>query len=150
MLILYRVYKNASHINKESFQDLGILTLPLLLNTHQMNMMETSKISLSCYSKHGILCAAQDFFFLMNISHLPFIMRFFPDWHPIMYIQSSSNEISSDQYTICAKSLSAALAINSAEKQKWKWYLVNWITWKSMFWEREHRQEGKKTRDKRR
>lgn len=35
-----------------------------------------------------------------------------------MYIQSSSNEISSDQYTICAESLSAALAINSAAKPK--------------------------------
>lgn len=35
-----------------------------------------------------------------------------------MYIQSSSNKISSDQYTICAKSLLAALAINSDSKTK--------------------------------
>lgn len=42
------------------FQGLGILTLPLLLNIHPKNVMEISKISLSCYSKHGILCTAQD------------------------------------------------------------------------------------------
>lgn len=81
---------------------------------------ETNEISLSCYSKHDILCAAQDIF-----SHeykLPAICYeiFPPDWHPIMYIQSGSNKISSDQYTICAESLLAALAINCAAKQKWR------------------------------
>lgn len=101
------------------FQDLGILTFPLLLNIHPKNVMEISEISLSCYSKHGILCAAQDI--SPHEYKLPAIYYeiFSPDWHPIMYIQSSSNKIWSDQYTICAESLLAALVFNSAEEEKW-------------------------------
>lgn len=82
--------------------------------------MESSAISLSCYSKHDILCAAQDIFSHEYKSPAIYYEIFSPDWHPIMYIQSSSNKISSDQYTICAESLLAALAINSAVKQKWR------------------------------
>lgn len=61
-------------------QELGILTLPSLLNIHHecSRLAETGEVSLSCYSRHDILCAAQDIF-LMNISRLPFIMRFSSD-----------------------------------------------------------------------
>lgn len=134
------------HINKErTVPGSWYSNLAFAIKYPPHECAETGGISLSCYSKHDILCAAQDIFFSHEYkSPAIYYEIFFPDWHPIMYIQSSSNKISSDQYTICAKSLLAALAINSAAKPKMERYLVNWITRRSMFGARKQRQEAEK------
>ena len=60
---------------RDGVQDLGLLTLPLLLNIDSVNGREPGEVGLSRYGKHDLLPKT---FFLMNISYLPLIMRFFP------------------------------------------------------------------------
>lgn len=131
MFILCGVYKNASRTNKERKGSGARHSNPAFAIKHppwmRQRLAETSEGSLSCYSRHDILWAAQDIF-LMNISRLPFIMRFFSDWHPIMYIQSSSKEISVINTLFVLKVLLAVLAMSCRDTKKYG-SGIKWTEW---------------------
>lgn len=93
-----------------------------------------------------IFCALPKTFFLMNISWLPFIMRFFPRLTPhYAYSVKLKQDFEWSIYCLCWKSISSS-SNKLCSETKMERDLVNWITWKSMFWASGQRQEGRKAR----
>lgn len=92
-----------------------------------------------------VFCVLPRTFFLMNISRLPFIMRFFPRLTPhYVYSVKLKQDFKWSIYYLCWKSISSS-SNKLCSETKTERYLVNGITWKSMFWARG--QEGRKARE---
>lgn len=115
MFILCGVYKNASRTNKEREDSGARHSNPAFAIKHpprmRQRLAETSEGSLSCYSRHDILCAAQDIFsheYKSPAIYYEIFLRLTPH-----YVYSVKLERDfSDQYTICVESLLAVLAMS--------------------------------------